>query len=276
MGKGRVSYDFSGVVTIVTGAARGIGRKLVNSFMESGSFVVAIDREKKGLEETCREHGDGVIPILADISKPEDVKRIMNETLDNFDSLDVLINNAAVAPHTSLLDETPELWDRVYSINCRGTFMMTQAAARLMIEKGDGGRIINFSSGVSRRGSPGTAAYASSRAAVEAFTRVAAIELSPHSILVNVVSPGLIDTQPKPLPNEMKKSLEKRIPQLPLSRPGYPQEVVELVLFLSSEASSYINGEVISIDGGSGIGSRPKEPVIDEDPRYFWLRKNIG
>jgi NAD(P)-dependent dehydrogenase (short-subunit alcohol dehydrogenase family) len=273
MVKGKVIYNFDGVVTLVTGAARGIGHVLLHRYLESGSFVIAVDRDPIEINGISRAQENKIIPIKADISKPEDVKRIINQVMKRHDSLDVLINNAAVAPHTSLLEETPELWDRVYSINCKGTFMMTQAAAKLMINKGNGGRIINFSSGVSRRGSPGTAAYASSRAAVEAFTRVAAIELSPYNILVNTVSPGLIDTQPRPLPKEMRKRLEKRIPLLPLARPGDPNEVVELVLFLSSEASSYINGEVIMVDGGSNIGSRPNLPIIDDDPRYFWLRE---
>jgi NAD(P)-dependent dehydrogenase (short-subunit alcohol dehydrogenase family) len=140
-----------------------------------------------------------------------------------------------------------------------------------MIDGGISGRIINFSSGASRRGSPGGAAYASSRAAVESFSRVAAIELSPYNILVNTVSPGLIDTQPKPLPGDMAKSLKTRIPTLPLSRPGKPEEVVSVVMFLASEASSYINGAVISVDGGAAVGTRPNKPVVDDDPRYFWV-----
>ena len=136
------------------------------------------------------------------------------------------------------------MWDTVYAVNCRGTFLMTQRAARVMIDQGRGGRIINFSSGVSSRGSAGAAAYASSRAATESFTRVAAIELAPYEILVNCVSPGLIDTQPKPLPPAMAESLGRRIPQLPLARPGEPEEVASLVLWLCSSGSSYVTGSI--------------------------------
>jgi NAD(P)-dependent dehydrogenase (short-subunit alcohol dehydrogenase family) len=132
-------------------------------------------------------------------------------------------------------------------------------------------RIVNFSSAASRRGSPGGAAYASSRAATESFTRVAAIELAPHDILVNTVSPGLIDTQPKPLPPVMAQNLGARIPTLPLARPGEPDEVVNVVLFLASDAASYINGAVISVDGGASVGTRFSGPVIDDDPRYDWV-----
>jgi len=268
---GKVSFDFRGRSIIVTGAARGIGRALVKAFYDSGAYVVAADRDKKGLHETCKPFPERVAAIVADISSVEGASAIVDEAVNQYGRLDVCVNNAAVAPHTVLLEERIEVWDRVYAVNCRGTFLMTQAAARAMIDGDRSGRVINFSSGASRRGSPGGAAYASSRAAVESFSRVAAIELSPYNILVNTVSPGLIDTQPKPLPSDMAKNLRTRIPTLPLARPGTPEEVVSVVMFLASEASSYINGAVISVDGGAAVGTRPNKPVIDDDPRYFWV-----
>ena len=268
---GRASFDFTGKIVIVTGAARGIGRSMVTNFVESGALVVAADRDAEGLAETCSPLVDRVTALVADISTVEGAKSIVDEAMNRFGGLDVCVNNAAVAPHTSLLEERAEVWDRVYAVNCRGTFLMTQAAAKAMIGGGKGGRIINFSSGAAKRGSPGGAAYASSRAAVEAFTRVAAIELAPHGILVNTVSPGLIDTQPKPLPEVMAERLGARIPTLPLARPGEPEEVVGVVLFLASDASSYINGAVISVDGGASVGTRPTLQVVDDDPRYFWV-----
>ena len=268
---GRVSFDFTGKSVIVTGAARGIGRSMVKNFVESGALVVAADRDAEGLTETCAPLGDRVAALVADISTVEGAKAIIGEAVNRFGGVDVCVNNAAVAPHASLLEERAEVWDRVYAVNCRGTFLMTQAAAQAMIGGGRGGRIINFSSAAAKRGSPGGAAYASSRAAVEAFTRVAAIELAPHGILVNTVSPGLIDTQPKPLPEAMAEGLRARVPTLPLARPGEPEEVVGVVLFLASDASSYISGAVISVDGGASVGTRPTKQVVDDDPRYFWV-----
>ncbi len=268
---GRASFDFTGNTVIVTGAARGIGRSMVKHFIESGAQVVAADRDAEGLAETCVPLGDRVAALVADISTVEGAKAIVDEAVTRFGGVDVCVNNAAVAPHASLLEERAEVWDRIYAVNCRGTFLMTQAAAHAMIGGGKGGRIINFSSGAAKRGSPGGAAYASSRAAVEAFTRVAAIELAPHGILVNTVSPGLIDTQPRPLPELMAERLGARIPTLPLARPGEPEEVVGVVLFLASDASSYINGTVISVDGGASVGTRPTHRVVDDDPRYFWV-----
>jgi NAD(P)-dependent dehydrogenase (short-subunit alcohol dehydrogenase family) len=266
-----VSYDFSGEVVVITGAARGVGRVMVGSFVAAGCKVVAADRDQSGLLETCLPFKDAVRPVAADVSTEEGADAIIGAAVSDFGNLSFCVNNAAVAPHTSLLEETVRVWDTVYAVNCRGTFLMTQRAARVMIDQGKGGRIINFSSGVSSRGSAGAAAYASSRAATESFTRVAAIELAPHEILVNCVSPGLIDTQPKPLPPVMAENLSRRIPALPLARAGRPEEVVSLVLWLCSDGASYITGSVVHIDGGSGVGSRAGAPIVDDDTRYDWV-----
>jgi NAD(P)-dependent dehydrogenase (short-subunit alcohol dehydrogenase family) len=266
-----VTYDFSGQVAVITGAARGVGRALVGSFAAAGARVVAADRDEPGLAETCAPYGDTVLAVTADVSTEEGAARIVGSATGRFGALSICVNNAAVAPHTSLLEETVQVWDTVYAVNCRGTFLMTQLAGRAMIAQGQGGRIINFSSGVSNRGSAGAGAYASSRAATESFSRVAAVELAPYGILVNCVSPGLIDTQPKPLPPTMAESLSRRIPALPLARPGEPQEVANAVMWLCSDAASYVTGTVCHVDGGAGIGVRAGAPIIDEDVRYDWV-----
>jgi NAD(P)-dependent dehydrogenase (short-subunit alcohol dehydrogenase family) len=266
-----MAFDLSGKVAVVTGAARGIGRALVEGFVRSEARVVATDRDKAGLAETSDAFGQEVRMVVADISTHTGVSDVVDTALKSYGRLDICVNNAAVAPHTALLEERVDVWDTVYAVNCRGTFLMTQAAAQSMIGEGHGGRIINFSSAASRRGSPGGAAYVSSRAAVEGFSRVAAIELAPFGILVNTVSPGLIDTQPIPWPPVMAKALQARIPTLPLARPGEPDEVVEVVLFLASDASSYISGSVISVDGAASVGTRVGGPVVDDDPRYDWV-----
>lgn len=267
----QVTYDLKGQVVIVTGAARGVGRAIVSRFVHSGARVLAADRDAEGLEETAADHPDGITAVVADISTQEGTDTIVSGAVDAFGRLDTCVNNAAVAPHASLMEERVEVWDTVYAVNCRGTFLMTQAAGKVMIDQGRGGRIINFSSGVSKRGSAGAAAYASSRAATEAFSRVAAIELAPFDILVNTVSPGLIDTQPKPLPPRMAAGLASRIPTLPLARPGEPEEVANLVLWLASDQASYVTGAVYTADGGAGVGVRPSGEIIDDDIRYDWV-----
>ena len=268
---GQVTYDLQNEVVIVTGAARGVGRAIVNRFAQAGARILAADRDVDGLAETVGAHGDEVVAVAADISTQDGVDAIVRGAVDNFGRLNICVNNAAVAPHASLMDERVEVWDTVYGVNCRGTFLMTQAAGKVMIDQGGGGRIINFSSGVSQRGSAGAAAYASSRAATEAFSRVAAVELAPYDILVNTVSPGLIDTQPKPLPPRMAAALSGRIPTLPLARPGEPEEVANLVLWLSSDEASYVSGAVYNVDGGAGVGVRPSGDIVDDDLRYDWV-----
>ena len=265
-----VTYDFSGQVAVITGAARGVGRALVESFAAAGAHVVAADRDEPGLAQTCAPYRDAVLAVTADVSTEAGATHIIDAAAGRFGTLSICVNNAAVAPHTSLLEETVQVWDTVYAVNCRGTFLMTQLAGRAMIAQGQGGRIVNFSSGVSSRGSAGAAAYASSRAATESFSRVAAVELAPYGILVNCVSPGLIDTQPKPLPPVMAESLSRRIPALPLARPGEPQEVVNAVMWLCSDAASYMTGTVVHVDGGAGVGVRAGAAIVDDDVRYDW------
>lgn len=267
-----VTFDFSGRSVIVTGAARGIGRVMVQQFAAAGASLVASDRDGAGLAETCQDlDPQQVAQLVADVSTEQGAVSIVALAVERYGRLDVCVNNAAVAPHTSLFDERVEVWDTVYGVNTRGTFLMTRAAARAMIAAGNGGRIVNFSSGAAMKGGPGGGAYASSRAATESFSRVAAIELAPHNILVNVVSPGLIDTQPKPLAPTMAERLAQRIPNLPLARPGEPEEVSSVVMFLSSDLVSYVTGAVWEVDGGAGIGSRFREPVVDDDIRYDWV-----
>lgn len=273
-----MKFDFEGKAVIITGAARGIGRTMVGTFHDAKALVLAADRDAHGLAQTCEPFQERASSIAADISTPDGAQSIVDACIDTYGRLDICVNNAAVAPHAALLEERVEVWDTVYAVNCRGTFLMTQAAARAMIEGGREGRIVNFSSGVSRRGSAGAAAYASSRAAVESFSRVAAIELAPHNILVNTVSPGLIDTQPRPLPPRMAEGLGKRIPALPLARPGEPEEVAWVTMFLASEYSSYVCGAVWEVDGAAGIGTRAGHAIIDDDPRYNWVtgRETVG
>src|SRR5579859_4921878 len=149
-----MNYELEGKVVIITGAARGVGRAMVRLFVAQGARVLAADREAEGLAETCAA-APGAVALVADVSTPEGAAHIVAAALQQWGRLEVCVNNAAVAPHAALLEESAEVWDRVYAVNCRGTFLMTQAAGRAMIAGQRGGRIINFSSGASQRGGPG-------------------------------------------------------------------------------------------------------------------------
>jgi NAD(P)-dependent dehydrogenase (short-subunit alcohol dehydrogenase family) len=135
-----VTYDFSGQVAVITGAARGVGRALVESFAAAGAHVVAADRDEPGLAQTCAPYGDAVLAVTADVSTEDGAARIIDGAAGRFGTLSICVNNAAVAPHTSLLDETVQVWDTVYAVNCRGTFLMTQLRDRDRLPRGRRGR----------------------------------------------------------------------------------------------------------------------------------------
>src|SRR5262249_26562935 len=133
----RVSYDFTDSVAVVTGAARGVGRAITHAFVASGARVVAADRDADGLAETCHDLGAAAVAVVADITSAQDAALIVAAAPARFGRLDFCVNNAAVAPHAALLDERVEVWDTVYAVNCRGTFLMTQAAARILVAQGN-------------------------------------------------------------------------------------------------------------------------------------------
>jgi NAD(P)-dependent dehydrogenase (short-subunit alcohol dehydrogenase family) len=265
------SFNFSDDVVLISGAGRGIGREMVFQFCKAGARVIAVDMDSENLKETAEIAPSPITTSTVDIRHKSQVTSLMDTIEKKFGTLDICVNNAAVAPHEGLLEYRESLWDTIYEVNCKGTFLMTQAAGALMVKNKTKGKIINFSSGAALRGGHGSAAYSSSRAATEGFSRVAAMELAPHGILVNTVRPGLIDTQPKPLPPDMEKVLEARIPTLPLQRAGLPEEVGNVVMFLASPLSGYMTGSVITVDGGSSVGSYSNKEIVDDDSRYFWF-----
>ncbi len=263
-------FDFTDEVVLISGAARGIGQTMVGQFLAAGATVIAVDRDEQGLAETKTQNPACHIRCV-DIRKSEEVLQLFSYISTTFGSLNVCINNAAVAPHQPLLTYPLSVWERVYDVNCKGTFLMTQGAANLMKQSKTKGCIVNFSSAAAVKGGAGSTAYGSSRAAIESFSRVAAIELAPLGIRVNTIRPGLIDTQPKPLPPDMKAGLESRIPTLLIQRAGQSDEVGNAAMFLSSELSSYMTGSVLTIDGGSLTGTFPIGTVVENDSRYRWL-----
>lgn len=234
---------------IVTGAARGIGKAIAECFAKEQTKIVLVDMNEETLKKTKDEMssiGAKAHFVKADVSKSQDVERVVDETIKTFGTVDILINNAGIVRDSTLLKMSEEKFDAVISVNLKGVFLCGQACARVMAEK-KYGKIVNISSSA-RRGNFGQSNYSAAKAGVVGMTKTWALELSKHNINVNAVAPGFISTDmTATIPPEIR---EKMIQSIPLKRAGEPNEVAELVRFLASDDAAYIQGEVIGINGG--------------------------
>lgn len=240
-------------VAIITGASSGIGRACAKLFAKEGAKVAVVARRGEALEalaEEIRGEGGEVLPIVADVSREEDVQRAVEETVKAFGALHILINNAGLSRDNLALKMTREEWEEVMRVNLWGTFLFCRAAYRPM-RRAHYGKIVNTSS-VAIRGNIGQANYAASKAGIIALTRTLALEYGRAGIRVNCVVPGVIETpMTDGLPKEMKEEVLRRIP---LGTLGKPEDVAYLHLFLASPESDYITGQAFFVDGGLTVG----------------------
>ncbi len=236
-----------GKVAIVTGASRGIGRAIAERLARDGAYVVVnytsrADAAKKvvtGIEAK----GGRAVAIQADVSQLAELRRLFKETIKLFKRLDILVNNAGIFIYKSLGETTEDDFDRLFAINTRGAFFAMQEAAKCMA---DGGRIINISTGATRLGFPGMAAYVGAKGALEQFTRVVAKELGPRKITVNTVSPGYTETDM--LSDPSFKTMGEQAS--PLKRIGTPKDIAAVVAFLVGPEGGWITGDTIQAGGG--------------------------
>ena len=237
-------------VALVTGAAQGIGKAVALLLARNGADLIVSDINLEKAEETAKEIeaiGRRAMAIKVDVANLGDVEQMVEAALAHFGHIDILINNAGITRDRLILRMTEEDWDAVLNINLKGTFHCTKAVIRHM-SKQRNGKIVNIASVVGEMGNAGQANYSASKAGVIGFTKTIAREFSQRGINVNAIAPGYIETpMTEALPEKAKEEL-KRI--IPMERLGRPDDVAEAVLFLVSEASSYITGQVLNVNGG--------------------------
>jgi gluconate 5-dehydrogenase len=253
-------FDLKGKKAIITGGGRGIGSFIAAGLAEAGADLVIASRKIQNLEKEAKELqslGVKVIPVKCDIESKEDIDNLVKTSVQELGTVDILVNNAGITWGAPTLDFPLDKWDKVFNINVRGLWILTQQVAKIMKEKG-GGKIINISSIFGSRGSLEIAhpavPYNSSKAAVEILTKNLAVKLAQYKIYVNAIAPGFFHTDMmeyifKP---EMKPILDAMVGQIPLMKVGEENEIKGLALFLASRASDYVTGAVIPVDGGLG------------------------
>lgn len=250
-----MAAKLSGKVAVVTGASKGIGAQIAKDLAAAGaSVVVNYASSKSGGDKVVAEitkAGGKAVAIGADVSKPEQIKKLFDETIKSFGKLDILVNNAGVYEMSPLDEITPQNFHKMFDLNVLGLLLTTQEAVRRF---GDaGGSIINISSVVVSFTPPAMAIYTATKASVDAITRVLAKELGSKKIRVNAISPGMVDTEGarsagySTNDSEFRKHLET---QTPLGRIGMPDDISPAAVFLASDDSKWITGEMLTISGG--------------------------
>lgn len=246
-------FDLSGKVAIVTGGGRGIGQAIAIGLAQAGAFVVIASRSADQLETVAAQinkHGGKALAVPADLSDATQLESLCAKTIETFGRIDILVNNAARSFMRSLMELREDGWDKVFNVNVKGVWLLSRAVAKQMMTQ-KSGRIINITTVGAEKAELGMAAYGCSKAALKMLTRCMAREWAPFGIQVNAVGPGLTRTKFSE-PIWSNPDVEKHITSmLPMGRIAEPEEIVPAVLFLASDAASYMTGHTIYVDGGA-------------------------
>jgi 3-oxoacyl-[acyl-carrier protein] reductase len=237
-----VLIDLTGLVVVITGGGRGIGRAIVDRFLSEGARVAALDLAFPSPSDDAQQ-------LVCDVTDPASVQAAIDAVVERFGHVDVLVNNAGINVEGTVETLDPSRWDAAFDVNVRGTFLVSQAVVPVMKERGRG-RIINAASFAAIVPSIGAAAYGASKAAVVQFTRVLAGELGPWGVTVNAYAPGMIPTAMNGFADMPEAAKARLLDTLTLRRWGTPDDIADLLCFLSSDAASYITGTLVDVSGG--------------------------
>ena len=239
-----------GKVAVITGAARGIGRSIAEALSLAGADIALCDLKAEWLNETgeaVKKNGRKAVCFAVDVSDAKGVDSTVSEIVKTMGKIDIMVNNAGITKDTLLIRMKEEDWDAVISVNLKGTFLFTKAVARPMMKQ-ESGVIVNISSIIGLIGNAGQCNYAASKAGVIALTKSVAKELASRGVRVNAVAPGFIETKMTEVLSEDVRN--KMLEIIPMKRFGTPADVAKVVLFLASDASSYMTGQVLTVSGG--------------------------
>lgn len=245
----------NGKVAIVTGGGQGIGKSIALLLAEEGVSVVVADlsgKRAKAVADEITAAGGAAMFFKCDVADVTQVNAMVAQAVATFGGVDMLVNNAAYASYGPFLEHDPEVFMRVIQVCLGGYFYCAQAAGREMVKRG-GGAIVNISSAAAHIGNVDSSSYAAAKGGVLSLTRTLAVELAPHHIRVNAISPGVISTEAM-AQNMGEKRTKERLARIPMNRFGVPEEIAKAVRFLLTDESSYITGHILNVDGGWVIG----------------------
>ena len=246
----RIQVDLSGQTALVTGASRGIGKAIALALGQAGAKVACIARNEEKLRETAdaiASAGGKAVVYTCDVTDSAAVQKVVDAVVEDWDQLDIVVNNAGITRDTLILRMSDEDWDDVISTNLRSVFLFTRAASLVMMRRRSG-RIINISSVSGIMGNPGQSNYSASKAGIIGLTRSVARELGSRKVTVNAICPGFIATEmTDALGPAVQDEVKKRVPA---KRLGKAEEIADAVLYLASDSAAYLTGQILTLDGG--------------------------